>query len=250
MGFWQMAHWDGLTRRKLSIAAPIAARLDGSSAMDQYIIDAPCDFPDALMGHPDLLRSRAMGRPRINGNGFLQLDVDDYGSERRLHIWHPSLPQQKVATPIHDHRFSFTSQVLYGVQESQRYTLQRGTEITTADLEETYQIHKVVNRDREDTILVPTGETVGVQGEDRLVIPMGHQYHFPAHDFHATPVSGMITVTWLTKTYIDPSHETQVLVKSGFMPDNEFNRYDWPDEYCWNIIKQSIMLAQNSWHGV
>ncbi len=49
--------------------------------------------------------------PRVHGNGFIQLDLTD---RTRLHVWHPSVPRQKVATQIHDHVFSFESCCIVG----------------------------------------------------------------------------------------------------------------------------------------
>src|SRR3546814_6146607 len=52
------------------------------------------------------------GRPRVHGNGFIQLDLTERG---RLHIWGaPRIPRQKTATPIHDHVFGFESTVAVG----------------------------------------------------------------------------------------------------------------------------------------
>jgi len=52
------------------------------------------------------------GRPRVHGNGFVQLDLTE---RSRLHIWgDPRIPKQKVATPIHDHVFGFESTIIVG----------------------------------------------------------------------------------------------------------------------------------------
>ena len=52
--------------------------------------------------------------PIVHGNGFLIVPLDG-SNRRRVHIWgHPGLPRQKVATPIHNHRFNFISTCLAG----------------------------------------------------------------------------------------------------------------------------------------
>lgn len=66
------------------------------------------------MNYGELLNTlaglRAVGeRPRVHGNGFIQLDVTP---RTRLHFWSPEIPRQKVATPIHDHVFGFVSYVI------------------------------------------------------------------------------------------------------------------------------------------
>src|SRR5580765_3414507 len=51
-------------------------------------------------------------RPRIHGNGFVQLDLTE---RRRLHVWGDSrIPRRLVPSQIHDHTFSFTSEIVIG----------------------------------------------------------------------------------------------------------------------------------------
>ena len=51
-------------------------------------------------------------RPRVHGNGFIQLDLTD---RRRLHVWGDHrIPRQSVPSTIHDHTFSFKSTIILG----------------------------------------------------------------------------------------------------------------------------------------
>src|SRR3546814_5268128 len=91
------------------------------------------------------------GRPRVHGNGFIQLDLTERG---RLHIWgDPRIPRQKTATPIHDHVFGFESTVVVGrlvnLVFSIVYCESGGFEVYAPSI-----------REGEDTVLGPTGHRV------------------------------------------------------------------------------------------
>ena len=79
------------------------------------------DAKDFLNSYDDVKSRLSVGNPRQHGNGFFQLDLYN---EYRLHVWDPAYPlPQKVATPIHDHRFAFESLVLYGTQKHVTYNI-------------------------------------------------------------------------------------------------------------------------------
>ncbi len=50
--------------------------------------------------------------PRIHGNGFIQVDLDEL---HRLHLWDVMIPRQSVDSSIHDHAFGFESRTLQGM---------------------------------------------------------------------------------------------------------------------------------------
>lgn len=153
---------------------------------------------------------------RVHGNGFVQVDL---APKTRLHVWHPYLPRQKVPTPIHDHRFGFTSEVLVGELLNVEYRVKIGYE---------FNVHEPQTRDREDTVLVPTGDTVSLEIMLLDLVRMGGSYEMQPGAFHETFVHSR-TATVMTKTS-ETTARPRVLVPRGLRPDNEWNRYEVIDE--------------------
>lgn len=60
----------------------------------------------ALLEIPEILNTMS-----VHGNGFLKIEFTEV---LQLHVWHDALPKQTTPTIIHDHIFSFTSDVLAG----------------------------------------------------------------------------------------------------------------------------------------
>lgn len=168
-------------------------------------------------------------QPRLHGNGFIQLDLPD---GTRLNIWHPNLVEygQVVRTPIHDHRFSFHSEVILGSQDHQEYAMMEG------------ESHYLLTLQRlsgtEDTKLLPyLGPTVDFRPLQRLTIPRGSSYDFEFGLFHETaPVE--FTATVMTKTYDEPLWTVRVGCPVDMQPDNEFDREDVSKELLWSYIKR------------
>ena len=153
-----------------------------------------------------------------HGNGFMQADLP-IGA--RLHIWNPDLGQaQRIATPIHDHRFSFRSVVLYGYQNHWTYN-----PITTEDSTRwTHHVYQAQPTTRQSTELVPTGAVVSVGAPICYTIPAGESYLFEQYLFHETPIIEY-AITVLFKLANDPDHATRVLCPIGSQPDNDYDRY-------------------------
>lgn len=176
-------------------------------------------------------------RPRVHGNGFVQLDLDP---RRRLHIFgDPEIPSQDVPSPIHDHTFGFTSYILKGSLTN--------LQIGFAELDEghewaTHMEHMAQVRDREDTILVPTGRSGRAYLERAEGFCAGECYHFRSRLFHETITHGP-TVTVIEKdgpTLSQGGPSPRVLVPIGYEPDNSFNRYAVPEEDLWRIIWRNL----------
>ena len=176
---------------------------------------------------------RNSGRvPRVHGNGFLQLDLNEDGT-RRLHIWDEGLPKQVVATPIHDHVFSLRSRVLLGTLIHE--------ELTPVDA--FHGSHKIYRAQRQEgtqnTILVPDEGEVNLSVEQRLILVAGSIYTFPAWKLHQTN-HRELTVTLMDKinapdTYGNP----RVLVPVGSEPDNDFHRDSFDEEFLWSVVQKA-----------
>lgn len=182
---------------------------------------------------------KALGaRPRVHGNGFIQLDLDKV---RRLHIFgDPDIPRQRVMTPIHNHTFGFMSTVYRGALTNLTMDFHSGVEGILA----THAEYVARIRDGEDTILVATGEVgqVEVDHWKSFTCGAGASYHFARDDFHMTVEHGP-TITVIEKdapTLAQGGAPPRVLCPVSLKPDNDFNRYQASPSTLWEIILRNF----------
>lgn len=182
---------------------------------------------------------RATNRvPRVHGNGFIQFDLTEDGTQR-LHVWHDDIPRQVVATPIHDHVFDLHSKVIAGTLIHEELvpinaSLRKGT-------------HRIFRARQEEgtqnTVLVPDEGTVHLNVSQRLVLGAGSVYTFPAWKLHQTEHRGL-TATIMDKINApDEYGRPRVLVPVGQEPDNEFRRDNHDPEVLWPYIERALELA-------
>lgn len=180
---------------------------------------------------------RALGtKPRVHGNGFIQLDMNNQGTFR-LHVWHKDIPRQVVATPIHDHVFALRSQVMLG-------TLIHEELEPVEDAEGNHRIYRAQQEaGTQNTILVPDEGTVRLEVEQRLVLGEGSVYTFPAWRLHRTDHIGL-TATVMQKVNAPEGYgRPRVLVPVGSEPDNDFHRDGFDPEYLWSYIERVCELT-------
>lgn len=186
----------------------------------------------------DYAELRATGRkPRVHGNGFLQLDLNDKGT-KRLHIWHNDLPRQEVATPIHDHVFALRSEVLIGT------LIHEELEIWSTIGTGTHKVYRARQEERtQNTILVPDEGEVMLKVSQRLVLGETSIYTFPAWALHQTDHIGL-TATIMEKFNAPKEYgRPRVLVPVGQEPDNEFRRDGFDEEELWGYVQTICMLV-------
>lgn len=179
-------------------------------------------------------------RPRVHGNGFIQLDLTEM---TRLHIWgHRDIPSQRTFTPIHDHLFGFTSQIIVGRMVNVIYDFHPRPGALGS-----FRVFQAECRDREDTILAPTGRTgdLGIRTVDHVMAQGGpSSYIMEPHVFHETfpaePSATVIRKTSLTQAQGAPG-QPRIPVPHDRDPDNSFNRYDCLSaEDGWRIIEEVL----------
>lgn len=173
-------------------------------------------------------------RPRVHGNGFVQLDLTE---RRRLHVWGDHrIPRQCVPSTIHDHTFSFQSRVYVG------QVIHRAMSIYP-DPSGAFEMYQAVCNHGEDTRLNkrPSWRCNVLITEERL-LRAGDVYTFQARKFHET------VAPWPCVTVIDKDGPTlaqggpnpNVLVPFGLDPDNTFDRYQVPPDLLWQIVLESL----------
>jgi hypothetical protein len=203
-----------------------------------------------------LIAARDAGhKPRVHGNGFVQLDLV---GGTRLHLFgHPEVPHQESYTGIHDHRFSFESKILCGVLTNQVYAMGSGPpthhvyspepakgpfakcrarDAYPSPLDCTYPDCQCERVPTEDTDLIPTGEDVHLFKMVPQMYRPGQCYFFPWRELHET-IADIPTVTIINKTEKHPDYDVRVMVPYGEKPDNNFKREAVLDEASlWRIL--------------
>lgn len=174
-------------------------------------------------------------RPRVHGNGFVQLDLTE---RRRLHVWgDPRIPRQTVPSTIHDHTFSFHSQVYVGQMVHREVGLY-------PDSDGGYEMYYAVTNHGEDTRLVKTPTLYNVLIQREYLLKAGDRYKFAARKFHET------VAPWLCVTVIDKDGPSlsqgggnpNVLVPRGLEPDNTFDRYQTNPDLLWQVIEEALTI--------
>ncbi len=185
--------------------------------------------------------------PRVHGNGFIQVDIND---RSRLHVWWPGrVPRQTPVTPIHDHIFGFTSEVLIGrvinIVYEPTINLREGGHI----------VYRASTRAGDDSILKQERVSADTDPFDTALrvdvglgwaqtVTAGQSYSMSAGVYHET-VSDEPTATVCHKNGStlgqDPGQRgPRVLVPFGMQPDNAFSRYGHDPELLWTIIRETL----------
>jgi hypothetical protein len=141
----------------------------------------------------------------LHGLGFIQLVLD---GNQRMHVWHPDLPRRDCYqhSAVHNHRFSFTSRVLKGVQVNQRCDLEIVKPETGSHLLISHNGTRSARGGRES---YPVAD-VNVQMRDVEHYAPGESYFMPALEYHHTPCEGVV-VTVLQKHAEGTIHASSVI---------------------------------------
>lgn len=169
--------------------------------------------------------------PVVHPNGFIQLKLSD---GRRMHFWDPSIPRQKVATPIHDHIFDMHSLIVAGS------ILHREVRPIQED-DGFFDIYEAVSVRDAETVLTATGTRARVDCCPWLEFGPGDEYDFPAGKFHETSDRLAPAISIITKGKEFKDMNPCVLVPHGVVPDNEFTR----DSYTLIKLLDTISLITN-----
>lgn len=185
------------------------------------------------MNHLNFDYIRSVGRNiRLHGNGFIQIDT---GPRQRLHVFgHPDAPRQKVPTPIHDHKFAFTSKIYSGLLINTVWHFD-------TRLEHTHYIcgYEPSSVGGEDTRLIETDERGGLHLASMRAYGPGKEYDHPEGVLHET-FANEPTITVMQKRFVDETHKPRVLCRIGLEPDNYFTRYDLDDDELWRMVADAL----------
>lgn len=183
---------------------------------------------------------------RVHGNGFLQVDMP---RGARVHLFgHPSIPRQVTPTPVHDHRWSLTSEVLCGTLINVVWQFAKDNRNPHTHFVCGYTASEVGG---EDTRLIPTTETGYLVLYDMACVKAGGQYSHPRNWLHET-FANEPTITHMTKKFsfdCDDIPDPRVLCRIGRDPDNRFSRYGYGygfgESDLWEILRDSFDWVQD-----
>jgi hypothetical protein len=168
----------------------------------------------------------------LHGLGFIQLKL---GGEQRLHVWHPELPRRDCYqhSSIHNHRFSFTSRVLKGVQRNVRVDL----EIVK---EGTHQLisHNGPRSDKGGRLSFPVADC-NIYPRAPEEILAGQDYFMPAFQYHHTPVGDDMVVTLMQKHESGTIHANSVCRK-GVDFHYDFDRFQLSPEWLFGFVVEAL----------
>ncbi len=182
-------------------------------------------------------------RPRVHGNGFIQLDLTD---RLRLHVWgQPMIPRQKVASTVHDHVFGFTSVCHVGriINVNWRPTPSR---------EGNYRLWQVqpVETGNNTLLSLMDEPPVKLAHVSTREITAGSTYYIFPFWFHET-LATEPSLTIIEKdddTLVqDPAgYRPRVCVPVGVEPDNKFSRDGHDEILLWNIIEGTLRYGRKA----
>jgi hypothetical protein len=231
-----------LRARDLAAALKEAhGRLDAANIPDATGVSCEENGCNSRLGHRvktllDMLRVAQVVRPRVHGNGFIQIDLS---TSTRLHIWgHPDIPQQKVATPVHDHTFGFRSRILVGRLINVLYDVE-------VDADGEWYVYQARVRHGEDTVLGNTGVRVRLLNRQSIACIAGtpsDRYTMAPGQFHHSVTHGP-AASIIVKDGPSLAHggaSPRVLVHAGTQPDNEFDRYSVSPGELWRIVGEVL----------
>lgn len=170
----------------------------------------------------------------LHGLGFIQVKLPN---NQRLHVWHPELPRRSCfeRSAIHNHRFSFDSRVIAGVQRNRCWSV-RDDPAGGHDL-----ISHDGPRSEKGGRLSYVAGRVAVEAWAPASYGPGEVYHMPALVYHDTPNEGVV-ITLMTKLVEGTVHACS-LIEHGHVFDQSFDRFQLSPAALWEFVTDAFMRA-------
>lgn len=172
----------------------------------------------------------------LHGLGFIQVKLE---GNQRLHVWHPDVPRRAcfAHSAIHNHRFSFRSTVLLGVQVNRRYDVHvDGDRAPTHDLIS----HDGARSPRGGRLSYVAGQVVAAAQQDEHYMA-GCSYIMEELEYHETPNSGVV-VTLMQKLSEGTVHASS-LIECGHSFDQDFDRFQMSPGRLWDMVLDALWSA-------
>lgn len=131
------------------------------------------------------------------------------------HVYSSDIPRQPVPTPIHNHRFIFTSEIIIGSLINVQYRIEEA-------LSGCYHVAFVVNQKSSNSFLLKdTSKLFNIIEVQRNLYSVGEWYQQNADSFHQIIPLGFC-IARITKTAVQRPGVSEVMVPKNFELDNEF----------------------------
>jgi hypothetical protein len=170
----------------------------------------------------------------LHGLGFIQVVL---GGSQRMHVWHPELPRRDcyAHSAVHNHRFSFTSRVLKGVQINQRCDLEF---VAAGDGSHMLISHNGPRSEKGGRLSSPVAEVNVYERPELERYEPGQEYFMPAYEYHHTPCKGVV-VTVLKKHEEHEIHANSVCRK-GVDFHYDFDRFQLSPEQLFAFVADAL----------
>ncbi|WP_366516209.1 hypothetical protein [uncultured Pseudomonas sp.] len=167
----------------------------------------------------------------LHGLGFIQVQLQ---GGQRLHVWHPVLPRRScfAHSAIHNHRFSFDSRVLVGLQININY---RATNAEDGEATHRLYLHEGARTPNGGRPWVPNAPVIMTE-KQRWEIPAGATYHIEAYDFHRTEPGGDGRVATLMTKRTEGKAGAMSSCAIGIEPDTDFDRFQLSPNQLWAYV--------------
>lgn len=176
---------------------------------------------------------------RLHQNGFIQLDLLD--GKSRLHIWDKEIPPaQNPRSPVHNHRFCFSSYILCGELINQHYTWHSTEEMYSLPIKDNDPYCELYTGSGDYQNLVPLGIAGTVREGRGVSYTAGERYFFPHGAYHDNFFHGL-TATIMTKEHENCIPLASVVVEPGTgAPDNAFRRDKYSQQELIPFVEQVL----------
>ncbi len=168
----------------------------------------------------------------LHGLGFIQVVLP---ANQRMHVWHPDLPRRDcyVHSAIHNHRFSFRSQVLIGQQKNVRVDLELAKDGT----------HDIISHNgprsaKGGRISYPVA-TCNVHEREVTSYGPGEEYVMPIFGYHHTPNDGVV-VTIMRKIEEDTAIHANSVCRRGVDFHYDFDRFQMAPERLFEFVLDAL----------
>lgn len=167
----------------------------------------------------------------LHGLGFIQIALP---GNQRLHVWHPDLPRRRCFdhSAIHNHRFSFSSRVLKGVQKNVRVDLELAAGGT-----HTVISHNGPRSENGGRLSYPVAQC-NIHERDVESYGPGESYNMPMHQYHYTPNNGVV-ITLMQKLEESEIHANSV-IRSGMEFHYDFDRFQLSPDQLYSYVIEAF----------
>lgn len=168
----------------------------------------------------------------LHGLGFIQVALP---GKQRLHVWHPDLPRRNCFehSGVHNHRFSFDSRVLKGIQKNVRVDME-----LAKDGSHDVISHNGPRSEKGGRLSYPVAVCNLHEGMVEAYGP-GESYHMPLWQYHHTPNDGIV-VTLMQKLEESTTAHANSICRRGVDFHYDFDRFQLSPDELYGFVVEAL----------